>query len=517
MNIFKHLFLPIFFGFLIFAVSVVFAASLDDVNYPVAELGNCESQEACSTYCDLTENHLTCINFARSSELIVQSEAERMAELEKFEQGMESAFKDTPGGCVAPRECDAYCRIEEHLDECLNYSIKIGHTTQEEATKIQEKARKGGPGGCKSKEECRTYCDSPEHSDECMQFLVNEGKLTQEQAKFAVEAMREANELRDQGPKEINQEKAAEILKTTAGPGGCATVEECSKYCGGGEHMEECVGFAQQNGLMAPEEVEKVKKFMKAGGPGGCKGQKECRAYCDSEEHRDECMNFSLQSGMMTQEQYEKMKRLREMMEKTDQPSAARPGGCQTDGECNQYCSDSSHIEECIDYARSGGRLSGDVVKNMMGKSEDARKKFEEMEQERKKFFESKGGQMPPGEGYGPSEGGNYGPPEGFQPPEGWRPPTNGNYGPPGNGYGPPEGFQPPSGGSYGPPEGGNYGPPEGFQPMEGWQPPTNGNYGPPSDAQMPPEGQQLPAPSSLLRNFLGSAISTFKDLLSWR
>jgi hypothetical protein len=421
----------LFFSVAIFLI-IIFCATLpflamaqspDDVQYPVAELGNCESREACHEYCNIEENHLACIEFAKSEKIYSNEKADRMAELEKFKQGMESAFKDTPGGCVAPRECDAYCRIEDHLDECLAYSVKIGHTTQEEVGKIKEKANKGGPGGCKSKETCKNYCQMPKNRSQCNQFLVDEGKLTPEEAQFAEEAMREAEELKNQKPAEVNQEKAAEILKTEAGPGGCKNVQECSKYCGGPEHMEECLSFAQKKNLIDPENLEKVKKLMSMGGPGGCRGQEECKAYCDNEEHRDECMNFSLQAGTMTQEQYDRMNKLREMMDKTSRPKIAPPGGCKTDEECNQYCSNSSHIEECIDYARGGGRISGEIIKNMMGKTEDARQKFEEMRREMEKFNQSEsGGQVPPAGMMPPPEVIQQMKEAGIMPPENFQP-----------------------------------------------------------------------------------------------
>ncbi|OGZ78720.1 MAG: hypothetical protein A2358_02875 [Candidatus Staskawiczbacteria bacterium RIFOXYB1_FULL_37_44] len=483
------------FIFFILFVSIpitTFAANLDNVNYPIAALGNCDFKQACHDYCNKEENHLACIEFAKNKEIYSDEKADRMANMEKFKRGMESAFEDTPGGCVSPRECDAYCRIEEHLDECLNYSVKIGHATQEEADKIREKANKGGPGGCKSKETCKGYCTMPEHFDECANFLVEDGKLSAEDAKFAAEAMREAEEFKNQKPAEVNQKKAAEILKIGSGPGGCVNVEECSKFCSGPEHMDECLAFAQKNNLIAPENLEKAKKLMAAGGPGGCRGQTECKAYCNQEEHSQECMDFSLKNGTMTQGQYDKMNKLRNMMEKTSQPQAARPGGCKTDEECNKYCTDSSRIEECIDYALGGGRLNGEIIKNMMGKSESARQKFEEMRQELEKFNQSEGGQMPPAGGVG-GQGEKY-----QVPPNTARPPVQGE----GN-YGPPEGYGPPPG-NYGPPPGynGQMPPPEVIQKMiqGGQMPPEDFRPGEQSSPGYQP-GQQPPPPSSFIIN----------------
>ena len=44
------------------------------------------------------------------------------------------------------------------------------------------------------------------------------------------------------------------------GPGGCRR-EACKTYCENPEHMDECLTFAEANGLMSSEELERAKKF----------------------------------------------------------------------------------------------------------------------------------------------------------------------------------------------------------------------------------------------------------------
>ena len=40
------------------------------------------------------------------------------------------------------------------------------------------------------------------------------------------------------------------------------------------------------------------------GGPGGCKNQEECGAYCSDESHIEECMRFQLEIGEVSEEEY---------------------------------------------------------------------------------------------------------------------------------------------------------------------------------------------------------------------
>ena len=166
------------------------AASPFDISYPIADLGDCGSQQECKAYCDDSTNQEQCQLWAENNGFAPKRETPvsgaRDREREKID---EEALASAPGGCVSPRECDAYCRIEENLNECLDYSVKYGYATAEEADKIRAKAARGGPGGCKSETECNTYCRNPQNARECMAFVVKEGKITQEEADFMVEQM----------------------------------------------------------------------------------------------------------------------------------------------------------------------------------------------------------------------------------------------------------------------------------------------------------------------------------------
>ena len=521
--------------------AVALAASPFDISYPIADLGNCGSQQECKAYCDDSTNQEQCQlwaednGFAPKKEALVSGTRDR--EREKID---EEALANAPGGCVSPRECDAYCRIEENLNECLDYSVKYGYTTAEEADKIRAQAARGGPGGCKSETECDTYCRNPQNAPECMAFVVEEGKITQEEADFMVEQMSKpggpGGKPTGKGPAEpkIKEEKVLEALKTETGPGGCKDIKECAAYCIGGEHMEECMAFATKHGIMEPVEMEKVKKLSQMGGPGGCKNAQECDAFCGEPGNGEICFQFAKDNGLMSDEEIQMMDKQMSVIKKLDRQ--AGPGGCRSKEECSAYCSDSTKIEECINFASKTGMMNPEAVKNMMGQTQEAKDKLQNLERYRAERAMDEGEgqeqQLPPRGTYGP-------PPEGWTPPAGGMPPDGTMTKPPVD-YErqvPPEGFVSPTNYQYGPPPTGGVGeagprpgiegsqqyapPPPGYEgqmpPSGSYQPPS-GTYGPPPGGEMmpPPSGEMMPSQPSTFRilEMLGASAYSIFDLL---
>ena len=555
------------------------AASPFDISYPIADLGNCGSQQECKAYCDDSTNQEQCQLWAEDNGFAPKKKTPvsgtRDREREKIDG---EALANAPGGCVSPRECDAYCRIEENLNECLDYSVKYGYTTQEEADKIRAQAARGGPGGCKSETECDTYCRNPQNARECMAFVVEEGKITQEEADFMVEQMSKpggpGGKPTGKGPAEpkIKEEKVLKALKTESGPGGCKDMKECAAYCMGGEHMEECMAFATKHGIMEPVEMEKVKKLSQMGGPGGCKNAQECDAFCGEPGNGEICFQFAKDNGLMSDEEIQMMDKQMSVIKKLDRQVG--PGGCRSKEECSAYCNDPSKIEECINFAGKTGMMNPGAVKNMMGQTQEAKDKLQDLERYRAEramdegegaggffgnFFggnkPSKGArppmgqpgqQIPPG-GLVPPNGMMQGPPPGVMnsggqeqqlppwgtygpPPEGWMPPVGGMppsgtmTNPPAGyeGQMPPEGFVPPTNYQYGPPPGGSggiYGPPPGYEgqmPPQGMPPPTNMMPPPGTQFSPPPSGEIMPSQPSTFRilEMLGASAYSIFDLL---
>ena len=524
--------------------AVALAASPFDISYPIVDLGNCGSQQECKAYCDDSVNQEQCQIWAENNGFAPKRATPASGTRDRArEQLDEEALANAPGGCKSPRECDAYCRIEENLNECLDYSVKYGHTTAEEADKIRARAERGGPGSCKSEAECDSYCRNPKNARECMAFVVEEGKITQEEADFMVEQMSKpggpGGKPTGKGPAEpkVKEEKVLEALKTETGPGGCKDIKECAAYCMGGEHMNECMDFAAKYGIMAPEEMEKAKKLSQLGGPGGCKNAKECDAFCGKPGNGEICFQFAKDNGLMSDEEIQMMDKQMSVIKKLDRQ--AGPGGCRSKEECGAYCSDPTKIEECINFAGQTGMMNPEAVKNMMGQTQEAKDKMRDLERYRSERAMDEasgqngaqpGSQSKPGGFLGNFFGGNkppVGQPGQQMPPQGFVPPNGTRQGPPAgyeNMMPPPnttesDGQQLPPWGTYGPP-------PADWTPPAGGMPPNGTMTRPPAgyEGQMPPSGEMMrppaggentqpPPTSSRFLNILGAVWGAFADL----
>jgi len=346
---------------------------------------NCRNKKECDTYCSLAENMKECLTFGEAAGLIP---AEELEEAKKVLAAMEKGVK--PPSCGGKEECDIYCSAPEHFEECITFAEAAGFVSPEEAVMARKTGGKG-PGGCHGKEECDAYCEDQAHMEECIDFSVEYGFMSAEEAA---------------------QAKKMLAAGLTGGPGGCRGKEECDAYCNDLSHMEECVDFAVKAGFMTPEEASQAKKMAEMGvtaGPGGCKGKEECDAYCNDPTHMEECLEFGEKTGMMPPEEAAKARKGMEMMQR------GGPGGCKSEEECKIYCEDSSHLEECTNFAVEQGFMS----------TEEAQKMLEMMKGAPPAGMPTEG--MPPAgvspegvpAGGPPSEEMPSGIPEGMMPPEG--------------------------------------------------------------------------------------------------
>ncbi len=354
--------------------------SAQEIDFPVEELGNCASEEECKAYCDNSDHIEECLKFAVEQGKMTQEKADRILSMEKGEL-------EGPGGCKTKEECKAFCEKDENIDACLQFSIDNGMMTQEKAEKIKERIKQRGPrkerpeegpGGCTTKEECKAYCDNPDHVEECLEFSVEQGRMTQEEADKVLEKIKKREILREK-EKEVDQEFDFE-----EGPGGCSSKEECNKYCNKFEHLEECLNFEVEQGMMTQEKADKILKKERAkqkeagnitpgqvnsilqkvgGGPGGCRSQKECDSYCQNKEHAEECVEFAKEHGLMSEEKAEKIKNGLAVGKKLKDQGG--PGGCKTKVECKAYCSKEENREECINFGKEHGMMTSEKAKQL--------------------------------------------------------------------------------------------------------------------------------------------------------
>ncbi len=220
-----------------------------------------------------------------------------------------------------------------------------------------------GPGGCTTKAECYAYCEVDSNKEECLTYAVEKGMMTQEEA-----------------------DKARKFLNQT-GPGGCRG-DECKTYCDDLTHTDECISFAEANGLIKPGEgshFRKMREISEKGGPGGCRGE-QCRQYCEDEANRDECFAFAKENGILSQKQlegYETGRKIEQAIKK-----AGGPGGCKSESECHQYCSDKAKIEECVAFGVKYTGKSPEEMRRMLEEfqSGDFRREREGFQSEREEF-----------------------------------------------------------------------------------------------------------------------------------
>ena len=134
--------------------------------------------------------------------------------------------------------------------------------------------------------------------------------------------------------------------------------KECEAYCENTDHIEECVAFAEKAGFMSGSELEEAKKAAKAiksgiKPPGNCKGKAQCDAYCSDSSHMEECLNFAEAVGFIPKEEAEMARKIMPLMMKGEMP-----GGCKSKDQCESYCENESRAEECASFAIKVGFMS---------------------------------------------------------------------------------------------------------------------------------------------------------------
>ncbi len=448
------------FSIILFLSAAALVVAQEDpfsqISYPVAELGNCQNRDACEAYCEKEENMKACLDFAEAHNLMPKEEIEMARRM------LASGETVGPGGCQSMVECEAYCNDINHLEECITFAEEhnmIPADELEEAKKVIAALKKGiKPPKCGGKSECDIYCSRPENMEECITFAEAAGLIPLdelEDAKKMLEAVRRGvkppnchgkeacdiycskienmEECMEFGiaagfipPDEIEDaRKMLDALKRGITPPNCQGEEECDVYCSKPENMKECMEFAVAAGFMPPEEIENVQRTLQAIEKGvmppNCQGEEECDIYCSQEEHFEECVNFAEAAGFMTPEDAERARLT----------GGKGPGGCQTEEECQAFCGDPANMEECIDFAVKIGEMTPEEAEQaktgMTGgpggcqSEEECRAYCEDPAnaEECLRAAEEMGESVPSGtEGTPPPEGEMPPPPEGYIPPQ---------------------------------------------------------------------------------------------------
>jgi hypothetical protein len=123
--------------------------------------------------------------------------------------------------------------------------------------------------------------------------------------------------------------------------------------------MEECLAFAEKAGFLKDKDLADAKKvlpLMKSGEtPGRCKTKEECDLYCDDENHAEECADFALKAGFVSQDEAEMMKKTK----------GKGPGNCKGEEECNAFCSVPENQQTCFEFGKKYGLIPEEQLKKM--------------------------------------------------------------------------------------------------------------------------------------------------------
>ncbi len=205
-------------------------------------------------------------------------------------------------------------------------------------------------GGCQDEAVCKAYCDKGENMEACVSFAEKNGLMPKEEAERA---------------RKFSQ------IQTQGGLGGCKNKNECESYCSDVSRIDECVAFAEKNGLMSERELKEAKQVQNAvkngvTQPGSCKNKKECDAYCGNPDNMEECLAFAEKAGLVSGEELADAKKVLPLMKKGEMP-----GKCKTKDACDAYCKDTSHANECADFAVKAGFMKpeeAEIFKKTGGK-----------------------------------------------------------------------------------------------------------------------------------------------------
>lgn len=264
--------------------------------------------------------------------------------------------------------------------------------------------------GCKNEPACRAYCEVGTHILECVKFGEKHNLVTRGEAEDArkfsdvltsgglggcrdekscrqycediahIDECLEVAEAHNLLPAEelAEAKQVAKALKEGASlPGACRSRAECESYCTAPAHINECIDFAEKAGFISPEEVAEARKFapliQNGQTPGKCASKEQCEAYCQDDTHFQECVDFALANNLLEPEEVELIRKA----------GGKGPGGCKSKAQCEAYCADPTNVEVCLNFAEQAGLITpeqAEIARSMGGKGPGGCKSTEECE-----------------------------------------------------------------------------------------------------------------------------------------
>ncbi len=189
---------------------------------------------------------------------------------------------------------------------------------------------------------------------------------------------------------------ASGITFPVAELGNCGSKDTCRTYCNDPAHMDACIAFARDHGLMNQEEAERAtsfkRKLAEGSGPGGCTTPSECETFCRDIANINTCIAFAEQHGLKDRH-VEESKKIQAYL----QSGGKMPGGCTNQQTCEVYCGDFSHAEECFNFAKRAGIGQGGPDERGDALGEDRFRRGPPPEQFQKFLELAKNGETPGG------------------------------------------------------------------------------------------------------------------------
>ncbi|MDP2638995.1 MAG: hypothetical protein Q8P06_02395 [Candidatus Azambacteria bacterium] len=256
------------------------------------------------------------------------------------------------GDCQDKSSCKSYCDKPENIEACIAFAEKNDLMSKDEIKRAKKFITAGskGPGGCNGKDNCENFCNNITNIDECVAFA-------------------EKNDLMP--PEELKEARMVQAaIKRGVKPPPCGGKQACDTYCEDPSHMEECISFGAEAGFIQGRELEDARKMLTAIKRGvkplPCKGKKGCDAYCSSPDNMEICMNFAMEAGFMDESEKADSQKMLKALKK-----GVRPPNCRGRDECDAYCSEDAHVEECINFSVAAGFMDekdAEMAKRTKGK-----------------------------------------------------------------------------------------------------------------------------------------------------
>lgn len=247
------------------------------------------------------------------------------------------------GNCENKTACKSYCDEPENIKVCVDFAERNSLMPQEEIELAKKFiATEGkGPGGCRGRDECEAYCDDIAHIDECVNFAEKNNLIP----------LKELGEAK----------KVQAAIKRGVKPPPCANKKQCDVYCGEPDHMEECIIFGVEAGFIQGKELEDVQKMiaaLKRGiKPPPCRGKEACDEYCSNPVNIEICVNFAMEAGFISEQEKADSQKILMAFKR-----GVKPPSCRGKRECDIYCSQEEHFEECVNFAEAAGLAPAEEV-----------------------------------------------------------------------------------------------------------------------------------------------------------